>query len=572
MTKRRAVIFVHGVGPAKDGEVLTSFLSGEVPNEASSSGDTQELLSGLMSGRAISGDTYPSLKLTDGLELVESGWSEFRPVRRNTFTTFLEMLALLWGMLKLATYDKFDVGSIDRKINRLGTLYFWSFVALLFWCIHPAILSLFLMTGDYSAYFLWIGALGSVVWLLSKYDRVFRFGAAWIVSSLVLGASVWFGWFGLTPSIYVSISAYAYIAAQIATVTIGWLFMVGQVGRFSSDEIKAQAARLAIAFLPFFAASGVGALVWTLALARANSIQVDLTSLMTFDEWADVYGQAMLYPVFNAEMYNGLSMFIIGCLLVFPALWVFVRGKARVNGKVAIATRKIFSKCLFVSGGLVLVLIPLFPLTMLVLPDMSPGVFANQGMGTSTFAAYATWATRVLPFLPLFFGGFAIVLKIVGDIVFYLLPPSDQVEARSKAVLKLKKLIRNLLTEDHTVLVISHSQGTMVALDTVEELAAEGTALDRFGLWLSGSPSIALYHDFLGLDRIKGQLPKHLKNYFRSDDVIAGSIQDAVSRRSDSEELNFVETAWGAGGHINYWKDFDIREIRAAFLRIEGAV
>lgn len=218
-----------------------------------------------------------------------------------------------------------------------------------------------------------------------------------------------------------------------------------------------------------------------------------------------------------------------------------------------------------------LVLIPLFPFAMFVLPDMTPEIFASEGKGTSTFAAYATWASRILPFLPLFFGVFAIALKIVGDIVFYLLPPSDQVEARSKAISKLKKIVRNLLKEEFAVLVVSHSQGTMVALDAIDELAAEGTPIDRLGLWLSGSPSVALYHNFLGLNRIGGRLPKHVKNYYRCDDVIAGSIQKEVSDRFDAQELDFVETAWGAGGHTNYWKDFTIKEIRTALAKIEGA-
>lgn len=568
LMKKQAVVFIHGVGPAKDGEVLGHFLANQKPKDEKRATTKQKEVSGEMGVFAVSGDTYPSVRLSDGLLLVESGWSEFRPVRRGTFASFFEALALLWGMLKLATYDVFAVGSGQRTINQLGSLYVGSFLVLLFWCIHPAILSLFFVTNDYLAFLLWIGALSFVVWLLSRYDQIFRWGALWIVGSLLAAAAAGFGW--LSPQSYVSLSAWTYVGAQIGTITVGWFFMLGQLRKYRSKPIETKAARLAIAFLPFFAAGGVGALVWTLALARAASFNAETASLLSFDDWAKEYSGAIIYPVFNAEMYNGLSMLIVGCMLIIPALSVFIRGAAQGHETTAAETRRVFARWLFASSIFVLVLIPLFMPVMLILPDMLPRAFTAQGEGVAVFAAYATWSTRILPFLPLFFGGLAVVLKITGDIVFYLLPPSDQIGARTKAILKLKKIVRQLLADDRTVLVVSHSQGTMIALDSMNELANEGTALDTVGLWLSGSPSVALYHDFLLLNRVEGSLPRHLKNFFRRDDVIAGSISDELAERSDFNRLNFEEITWENGGHINYWKDFKLKEIRAALKEIEA--
>lgn len=557
MTQKRSVVFVHGVGPAEDGAVLESF----------SNGQRNEPISGNLGSRVISGDTYVSLSLRENLDLIESGWSQFRPVKKGVFAAFFEAMALVWGMLRLATYNQFSVGNDQPSRNALGTWYVRLFLVLLFWCIHPAIISLFYTTGDYLALTGWTAALLVVIWLLGRYDRIFLWGFAWLAVSL-------FGCALLSDDLLIQSGAWAYIIAQSITITVGWLFMITQMWLYRSAPLTVKATRPALAFIPFFAASGLGALVWTLALARANSMNGELGEAFSFDDWARLYGEniEMLYPVFNAEMYNGLAMAFVGCLLIGPAARTFFVHRRNKESNTATATRDTFSRCLHAAGFMVILLIPLFLPAMEFLPDFSWIISTTETEGAAVFSAYATWATRVIPFLPLFFGGLAIVLKILGDVVFYLLPPSSQVVAREAAISKLKKITKELIEDDETVLIVSHSQGTMIALDALRELSEEGVSLQRTGVWLSGSPSVALYFDYLQLNRLNGALPRHVRNYYRKDDVIAGSISDQMSEHPARDRIEFVEQELPKfGGHLNYWKEFQLSEIEESFTSIENA-
>lgn len=571
MSKNRTVIFVHGVGPAEDGLATERFLEGQVDIPLQTT-----------SGRlAVAGNTYPVTTLDDKLELIESGWAKFRPVQRTTFSIFYEILALLWGMLQLVRYEHFE-GSLDaeRKTNTLGKAYSLSFLVLLFWCIHPAILSLFYATDDFLALVGWVVALTFVICLLSSYDRIFWFGILWLVPSIFGLFSVWLG--GLEKNTFVVVAALAYAISQGIVITLGWLYMFREFWTHRRAPQAVRAARLALAFVPFFAAGGVGALVWTLALAR---VQANVAEVNSFDDWAQTYSSAIPYPIFNAELYNGSTMFGIGCLLIAPAAIVFLTSRSKPAAKTAAIARKVFTTCLTASGILVLVLIPLFWPAVHWLGDVSqkfgwlaletaftdqPDAAQNKDyiQGGDIFAAYALWAGRILPFVPIFFGAFAVVLKILGDIVFYLLPPSEKVVARKQAVAKLKAIVQAKLSDGGAVIIISHSQGTMIALDAVQSLINEGGETNRLGLWLSGSPSVALYKDFLQLNRLDGPLPLHMRNFYRRDDVIASSIEAHIPASTMQSDNGFEEFALGNGGHTNYWKEFDIVRIREAFALI----
>lgn len=579
MYEKGAVVFVHGVGPSEEGDVFQSFVQGEVERasldaiESSEGQSIQEKpdINGRLDKLYISGDTYTRVSLSNGLSLIESSWSEFRPVRTNSFSTFFEALALLWGTLQLATHRKIDVGNEERQVDRLGQLYVWFFVYGLFWCIHPAIISLFFTTGDIPALFMWISLWAAVVWLLGRFDKDFLWGFAWIAASLFLCLFVVTN--HLDEENLVAAGAWIYLLVQGATLMIGFVYLVTQLFlRSNKEPISVLGTRLALVYIPFFAASGIGALAWTLALGRAQTTKGSVTGHLTFDKWAEVYERNIetVYPVFNAEMYNGLSMFVVGCILIFPPLYTFFKTKrSSFAEKTGEETRRVFSRCLFASGFVVVVAFLLFFPAMIYLHDMSGKFIQADAPGGEVFLSYALWSVRVVPFLPLFVGPLALVFKILGDVVFYLLPSSDQVVAREKATQKLNRLLIALTQEGYTVLVVSHSQGTMIALDAVDQMQREDEIGDSVGLWLSGSPSVALYSEFLKLHRLSGCLPNHLRNFYREDDVISASIKERINGLDKRKPDDFLEISWGSGGHINYWKDFRLADLQDGIERID---
>jgi hypothetical protein len=557
MPSKHAVIFVHGVGPAKEGEMIQSFLEGQKNGWFTVETGTF----------ATKNETYPYGRLDDGTLLTESNWSNLRGVRSSKVAIFFEMLVLLWGMLILTQYKSFAVGDEARSTSSLGWWYRKFFLIGLFWCINPSFIFLFYFTEDYTAMFVWFAAWFFAIWSLSKYDRIFQFGYAWLAAAAI--GCFCFSIRLVSLELLVGIATLTYVLTQMTTISIGWMHMFTSFIERPKVTFEARAIRLGFVFIPFFAAGGIGSLVWTAALARTAYVSnSNEGQTENFNIWANTYEAWSIYPVFAGEMYNGLSMMLVGCLLIFPALLTFFNRKLRRYKTTAQRTRRTFASSLHYAGCLVLVLIPLFPIAM---------AFAgapNASSGQDIFTAYLLWSSRIWPFLTLFFGGFAIGLKILGDVVFYLVPPTDQISAHTSAREKLEKLTKHLLDTKHAVLIISHSQGTMVGLDAVRNILADRTQDTKLGIWICGSPSCTLYNDFLQINRLVELHPKVLMNYYRFDDVIGGSISSALPQKSnqtdDEPNPQFPEEKWDeGGGHTNYWKDFDLQDVKKALTKIE---
>ena len=154
------------------------------------------------------------------------------------------------------------------------------------------------------------------------------------------------------------------------------------------------------------------------------------------------------------------------------------------------------------------------------------------------FKVYQESLLRVLPFLPWLVGPLAIVLGIVGDVVFYLLPPHRSAAGIGDVCrLRFTAVLDYSLRLGDPVAVLAHSQGSRIATDV---LARSQSAVSLITL---GSPIGALYSRFLGHEPPSQPSGTLWLNSFREGDYIGGPISTAHN------------SLFGVGGHTGYWAD-----------------
>ena len=154
---------------------------------------------------------------------------------------------------------------------------------------------------------------------------------------------------------------------------------------------------------------------------------------------------------------------------------------------------------------------------------------------------YRVSALRVLPFLPFLIGPLLIILDIAGDIAFYVLPETHPLSSRATTKGRLSALLAQIGPKIQGYTVYAHSQGSVIAADTLSDLRDP-----RATLVTLGSPIASLYESFLDIKPglwIAGTHQRWI-NFFRVGDYIGGSISRAN-----------VDRAIGPGGHTNYWDD-----------------
>ncbi|MDA8746653.1 hypothetical protein N9M66_00400 [Litoreibacter sp.] len=528
---KEAIILVHGVGPADEGSTIRALLAGSYNQRSNCEFSTLQL------GQ----HSYTRGELDDGPDLFESNWSQFRPLQTSGAGILFEALVLVFGMLKVTSFKDYAKDNGSKWL--LGRLYFVAFVTWMFWSIHLPIVSMFLLSESTFGAVLWIAILALVAFLLGRYDRLFYSGFCWCVLMLLM-----IGEFHLFDGINAPIVKYSvwnYLISQCLVMFLGLIAMGYYAFTFRLRTMRQTLVRMAFVYVPFLVASSVGSVVWVLALTLVKNLGSRSTA--GFDKWASAYTSSMKYDLFYAEGYNGLLVFGCGLLLVLPAFVLIALSKIE-DKQAAIKARLVFDKVLLALPVVLLLSIPGF--VWFVYLGTKPSGYS----GLQVWEAYSAWSIRILAMLPFLFGGMAFVLKASGDVLLYLCPQSELIRTRIAAREKLDKLVLSLKTKGYKVLLLCHSQGTIIGLDVA--LKSPG----NLGIWISGSPSDSLYFDYLGLDRISELEIREFRNYYRYDDPIAGKVRDPKD--------DCINVSSGFGGHTNYWADFRISELKKAIQRV----
>jgi len=163
-------------------------------------------------------------------------------------------------------------------------------------------------------------------------------------------------------------------------------------------------------------------------------------------------------------------------------------------------------------------------------------------------AVYELSVLRTLPLFGWLAGPFALVLTVVGEVLFFLQPdPLHPSSIRRECLDRLAAAVSYAIREAgaQEVVVIAHSQGSVIAA----ELRRQGKL--PCALLTLGSPVFSLYKGFLAIELRSGGPP--WVNAYRDGDYISGPIAGVPNKNI------------GSGGHIGYWKDPQVNRLLQLF-------
>jgi len=549
-TEPISIVAIHGVGNRKSGELLTAAAKGLSANGEVSLATRLEFFRGDQYQRAVISD-HPSVA-----NVFEVTWDDLSPPARDPIRLIIHAFSVVSSMLRLADDG---VAFAGCRLS-LGKIYRWMFMALLVWCIYPPIAMIGAFDTSTSRHIFWAAAVFLVTlliaWLLKPYDRNFRFGYAWA------GAALVFALFPLidkaSASPLLKISTWAYTSFQGLTGLVLFL-TIGEVW-FRSKNIRSEQklCRMGLLYLPFALISGVGAIVWVGWLWFAQQV----FAAETVSAWSRAYLKQISYDLAFMESVLGVGVAVCAILLLWPA-------HAIIQDKQSGA--QVHNRLVWVLRMLPWVLIAVAVLYWVHLPLLlehgecvafktwiEQPLARLMGRYPSSecpriMSIYAASALRLVPFLPWLFGPFRTLLDVVGDVMLYL--DGDGHLSRENIRIATRNRFRKALllatqeAQGKPVVIIAHSQGTVIAADVL----SEG---DWANVWFVslGSPIGSLYWRFMGENTVAR--PKYpWLNLYRDGDYIAGG-----KGFGDHREVSavFHEESLGPGRHGDYFEDPEV--------------
>jgi hypothetical protein len=541
----KTVIVIHGVGQAAPSEIGRAV--------------AQSL--GFRSARqtTVYADRQVLMELTDeatGDSVIEVNWADLLQPKSTSTGLLRHICYLVTSMLDV------NVRDIKGKFRpRFGWLY-----RLVLLTITPGAVLFTLATAtavsvesDWRRWLILLSLLFASVFVavwLRKLGQHFIGLLLWGATIAAI-TSVWFAAFFqpiLATHQLVTLSGKTRALGFAGVILTLFFAVVECVVRWWKQPFKTKLAYMALLYLPFIVMNGLMSWLGVLALSFISgysgyqSWEAALWSAadsMTNRRWA-------LIEVATTVVIGGLGTLS----LLLPAIGYLVgagtkedplrsnrRGRGAQNGMTVFLS--------LVPIGLMLLLVFMFCVTngkFSSLPDMI-GIPEN----IKILDIYQTSVLRTLPYLAWLVGPFALVLDVLGDVLFYLQPNERHPAAIAKRC--KERLVAAINFAEATVgekperkvVVLAHSQGSVIASD----LRAEGKC--RYPLVTAGSPIYSLYFRFLGIENEENPADGEARwiNCYREGDVIAGPI----------ERPGIENKHMGSGGHTNYWLDKKLADI-----------
>jgi hypothetical protein len=360
-----------------------------------------------------------------------------------------------------------------------------------------------------------------------KASGLLRAGWAWSILLIVSACLKVFG--AVSQEMLVAFLTIIYEQLQILAGAILLLAAIELIfkPRESGTTLTHRFTRLAFLYVPLIAISILGPLIVGGTLTLIEDARQK--------EWSRVFTEALSYSIGSAEVIMGVIVLAIGLLLAGPIGFFLYRG---LPGK---RTQDWLQKWLFITPIFLLANSVLFFLFAYKNAPFQIPVIVNW----DAIPAYEASSLRVLGYLPLMAGGLAVILDILGDVAFYLLPGYHHLSVRTKVQSRLRTCIEGVTGQIGDLTIIAHSQGSAIAADVLEEI-------DRTSVRLLtvGSPIDSLYRRFLGVEvgtKLRTSLGQdRWLNRRREDDYVAGNIT-GVDNDLLTNPLN--------NGHLNYWEE-----------------
>ncbi len=520
----KRVIVVHGVGGGMAGHV------------ASTVARTLGFARARVSTVWLEGQ--PFVEIVDEVRqcaVLEVNWSDIRPRRKTLAGVVAYTADIVTSMLDVAA----------AKAPLLVPLY-----RIVLFTINPGALLLSLTSAtafvvgenNLRRLLLVLALLASsfVAFYVQRFGRYFVWLWPWVG---LVGLVVFMGWNECLPSEGWLPKAFRF--ARMLSFLGVLLTLVGSVvemvGRLRQEPISVRATYLALLYAPYIALNGLISWVTFLAFsffAQFPARYSDLERLAT-PSGLSQFERAATY------VYGGLAV----ASLLAPAVPYWLAPTDAPSSRASPLNRKGHAA----QSGLLSVLI-LAPIPLLVLLVEVGKILATRiPSEANVLDVYRLSVLRTLPLVFWSAPAFAVVLRIVGDVLFYVQrnekhPASIGEECRRRLKVALHYARAN---PADSLVVIAHSQGTVIAADVRREKG------EAFPLLTLGSPITSLYARFLGIKYVPDETDRGAWiNAYAGGDYIAGPIS---SNDADDELI-------GPGGHTGYWED---RRVKALVDRLQ---
>lgn len=519
------IVAVHGVGNSSPGAILQA-LARDASGDGSEAFTREDLI--------IGGLTYPRFRGAGRItEALEVNWSDLRMPKDSIAGVANHLLWLVTAMLSVAV-DSFP----PRPRTTVAVVtYRRAFEGFLFWSLFIPIQVMLLVAARTrllraALTVLVVVAAVMVAAKFRAYSKWFAGGAVWAaVISALLGVLLHLDRSQFMLDVATSVSAVIYVSAQVMIgVLLAGAALSLLIGR-QDLSMEQRLAYLALLYLPFALLSGLGAVVWSAALAMADSAS-GLFDADRFQNWGRVFTRDLHYDLRTVELVFTIAIAGMGSLALFSALGYYFRSRIQAFDKRAAG------RAAQDSLASLLVAMPLFLATAGIVFGVSVilGGLNEAVTGSEVLEIYATSALRILPFASFLLGPLAVTVDVLGDVLFFL--AAEPLSIRSEGVKRVRRALEYLgrCPGDEDVL-LCHSQGTVL----VREALAE-SPVQLLRLVTVGSPLDSLYRRFLGWEPQAATLDRVTWiNGYRAGDYIGGRVEGALN----------VEL--GPGGHVGYW-------------------
>lgn len=558
------IIAIHGVGDRKTGDVLNAVTRG-LSHQASIRSDELWKSYNGHQFRYSNVVGHPSVA-----SILEVNWDDISHPARSPIQLVTHFFSLVAAMLRVAA----EPVEGETKSYRWTVVYQWIFMALLVWCVFLPIATIagFIASGFFTVIWLAgsIGLVALLTFLVAPCGSAFRFGYVWALAAAILGFLSLAGDANRDLALATATIIYGSVQGLAGLALMGAVFEIWLRTRQARKEQRL--ARLACLYLPFALFSGIGAIVWVAVLAIGQqAFPADLTN------WGKVYLDNVFYDLAFMEAVLALGVALGGILFLLPS-WALVRGDgARVHARLLTAL-KYFPVIVIAVFALYLLHMPWFfeggqnaafnefirPWLYRLLTLLHVGPLTDEG--PEIIAVYAASSLRLLPFVAYLFGPFRKISDTVGDVLLYLDPSGKVDDEPVKAA--TRKRLRDALDivsgegGDNTIMLLAHSQGSVIAADVLHEYDGR----DKVFLVTMGSPISSLYWRFIGSKSVAAPKVQWL-NLFRAGDYIAGGkgIHAKWTVQFDAKDRDI-----GQGGHGEYFEDKNVWKAIEAHINDPG--
>jgi hypothetical protein len=539
---RRRLVAIHGVGPARPGQIVAELADG-LGVKATPGASTDQ--------------PYPRLVPADGpfWEIAEVNWSDLMAPRRTPWGVLRHVFLIMTAMLAIA--EHWHRRLVPGRRLDLARAYCWSYQFTMPWVV---ILGAVVLVGvaveePWLRGALLFGTVTSSVFLakwLGRWSQPFRSARYWLIPICAVGLVLSLDRHESVLAGACAVSSYVYLFSQGGCSLLLLLTVLSLVFRARSVPWEQRLSCAALLYVPFFGLAALGILAGVAALQFAHQFP-------GYGLWLRL--MVVRYDLQWVELVTTLAVSLLGVggLLIAAAYVQRSRRDYEANES---------SSGPFARNGL-FVLLVITPIVLLATGAcyawslLDYGVLDPRRYEGDVLDVYRVSALRVLPYLPFLFGPLAIITDVVGDVAFFLHPDEkNPMSVRRACRDRLRAVLRASPAGSGSApigcILVAHSQGSVVAFD---ELLADLALAARVQLVTLGSPLESLYGRFLGWNRLglRGGLGGvHWLNAFRAGDYIGGRIGAPASNQP-----------LGPGGHTGYWAD---REVARLLEHCAGAL